>query len=60
LTVNIVSALLADDIYDGGLFELEIWGELQQVYSSLRYLEELGLSLLVDASPESDSEDLIC
>ncbi len=55
-----MSALLADDIYDGGLFELEIWGELQQVYSSLRYLEELGLSLLVDASPESDSEDLIC
>lgn len=59
LTVNIVSALLADDIYDDGLFELEIWGELQQVYSSLKYLEQLGLSLLVDASPESESEDLI-
>lgn len=59
LTVNIVSALLADDIYDDGLFELEIWGELEQVYLSLRYLEQLGLSLLVDASPESVSEDLI-
>lgn len=59
LTVNIVSAVLADNIYDDGLFELEIWGELQQVYSSLRYLEQLGLSLLVDASPESETEDLI-
>ncbi|BDA75186.1 hypothetical protein RIVM261_033510 [Rivularia sp. IAM M-261] len=59
MTVNIVSALLADDIYNDGLFELEIWAELQQVYSSLKYLEQLGLYELVDASPESDSEDLI-
>lgn len=59
LTVNIVSALLSDNTCDDGLFDLEIWGELQQVYSSLMYLEKLGLSLLIDASSEFDNEDLI-
>jgi NIL domain len=58
LTVNITSALLHDKLADG-FFELEIWGKLDQIHSSLTYLEKLGLSLLIDATPESDAENLI-
>jgi hypothetical protein len=59
LTVNITGALAPDDITTDGLFELEIWGQVQQIHSSLIYLEQLGLSVLIDASLESDTEDLI-
>lgn len=59
LTVNITGALVHDGTYHDGLFELEIWGQVRQIHSSLLYLEKLGLSVLINASPESDSETLI-
>ncbi|BAZ17909.1 hypothetical protein NIES4071_97900 [Calothrix sp. NIES-4071] len=59
LTVNITGALLNDGTYHDGLFELEIWGQVRQIHSSLMHLEKLGLSVLINASPESDTETLI-
>ncbi|MBF2063512.1 MAG: NIL domain-containing protein [Calothrix sp. C42_A2020_038] len=59
LTINITSAILPDNACHDGLFELEIWGKLQQIHASLMYLEKLGMPLLIDASQESENESMI-
>lgn len=45
LTVNIVGALLNIDTKDDGWFDLEIWGNPQQIVFGLRYLKQLGLQI---------------
>ncbi|MEH1969835.1 NIL domain-containing protein [Nostoc sp.] len=50
LTVNITSALLQPDTEDDGWFDLDLWGRTKQLYSSLSYLEKLGLPIWLDLS----------
>lgn len=50
LTVNITSARLQPDTQDDGWFDLDLWGKTKQLYSSLSYLEKLGLPIWVDLS----------
>ncbi|MBD2515554.1 NIL domain-containing protein [Nostoc sp. FACHB-973] len=50
LTVNITSALLKPDTQDDGWFNLDLWGRTKQLYSSLSYLEKLGLPIWLDLS----------
>lgn len=50
LTVNITSARLQPDTEDDGWFDLDLWGRTKQLYSSLSYLEKLGLPIWVDLS----------
>ncbi len=50
LTVNITSALLQPDTQDDGWFDLDLWGRTKQLYSSLSYLEKLGLPIWLDLS----------
>ncbi|MHC5726215.1 MAG: NIL domain-containing protein [Nostoc sp.] len=50
LTVNITSARLQPDTQDDGWFDLDLWGRTKQLYSSLSYLEKLGLPIWVDLS----------
>ncbi|MEH2389869.1 MAG: NIL domain-containing protein [Nostoc sp.] len=50
LTVNITSARLQPDTQDDGWFDLDLWGRTKQLYSSLSYLERLGLPIWVDLS----------
>lgn len=45
LTVIISSAILATDIQEDGWFDLELWGNLTQINSSLNYLKKLGLQI---------------
>ncbi|MBW4688726.1 MAG: NIL domain-containing protein [Komarekiella atlantica HA4396-MV6] len=45
LTVNIVGASLNIDTKDDGWFDLEIWGNPQQIVFGLRYLKQLGLQI---------------
>jgi len=49
LTVNITSALLPN-LPDDGWFNLDLWGRTKQLYSSLNYLERLGLPIWLDLS----------
>ncbi|MBN3873228.1 NIL domain-containing protein [Nostoc sp. JL33] len=48
LTVNITSARLQPDTQDDGWFDLDLWGRTKQLYSSLSYLEKLGLPIWLD------------
>jgi hypothetical protein len=48
LTINITSARLQPDIQDDGWFDLDLWGRTKQLYSSLSYLEKLGLPIWLD------------
>jgi hypothetical protein len=50
ITVNILSALLNPDVEGDGWFDLDLWGTTQQIFSSISYLQELGLSLSFDFS----------
>ncbi|MFN6563154.1 MAG: NIL domain-containing protein [Nostoc sp. ChiSLP01] len=50
LTVNITSAILKPDSQDDGWFDLDLWGRTKQLYSSLSYLEKLGLPIWLDLS----------
>jgi hypothetical protein len=50
ITVNIISALLNPDVKGDGWFDLDLWGTTQQVFSSVSYLQELGLPLSLDSS----------
>ncbi|MBD2567109.1 NIL domain-containing protein [Anabaena lutea] len=50
LTVNITNALLPPNEEDDGWFDLDLWGRKNQIYSSLIYLETLGLPLWLDLS----------
>ncbi|MEJ6483748.1 NIL domain-containing protein [Nostoc punctiforme UO1] len=50
LTVNITSATLQPDTKDDGWFDLDLWGRTKQLYSSLSYLEKLGLPIWLDLS----------
>jgi len=50
LTVNITSAFLNPDQQDDGWFDLDLWGQTKQIYSSLRYLKKLGLPIWPDWS----------
>ncbi|MCC5657457.1 NIL domain-containing protein [Nostoc sp. XA010] len=50
LTVNITSATLQPDTEDDGWFDLDLWGRTKQLYSSLSYLEKLGLPIWLDLS----------
>ncbi|MDZ8186734.1 MAG: NIL domain-containing protein [Nostoc sp. ChiSLP02] len=50
LTVNITSAKLKPDSEDDGWFDLDLWGRTKQLYSSLSYLEKLGLPIWLDLS----------
>ncbi|WP_392535402.1 NIL domain-containing protein [Nostoc sp. C117] len=50
LTVNITSARLQPDTQDDGWFDLDLWGTTKQLYSSLSYLEKLGLPIWLDFS----------
>ncbi|MBW4426432.1 MAG: NIL domain-containing protein [Nostoc desertorum CM1-VF14] len=50
LTVNITSARLQPDTEDDGWFDLDLWGRTKQIYSSLNYLEKLGLPIWLDLS----------
>jgi hypothetical protein len=50
ITVNILSALLNPDVEGDGWFDLDLWGTTQQIFSSISYLQELGLSLSFDSS----------
>ncbi|MEH2322250.1 MAG: NIL domain-containing protein [Nostoc sp.] len=50
LTVNITSARLQPDTEDEGWFDLDLWGRTKQLYSSLSYLEKLGLPIWLDLS----------
>ncbi|WP_193198464.1 NIL domain-containing protein [Nostoc sp. MG11] len=45
LTVNIVGASLNTNTKDDGWFDLEIWGNPQQIVFGLRYLKQLGLQI---------------
>jgi hypothetical protein len=45
LTVIISGAILATDIQEDGWFDLELWGKLPQINSSLNYLKQLGLQI---------------
>ncbi|MEH2227538.1 NIL domain-containing protein [Nostoc sp.] len=53
LTVNITSAILQPDTQDDGWFDLDLWGRTKQLYSSLSYLEKLGLPIWLDLSSVS-------
>ncbi|MBD2529798.1 NIL domain-containing protein [Nostoc flagelliforme FACHB-838] len=50
LTVNITSPRLQPDTEDDGWFDLDLWGRTKQLYSSLSYLEKLGLPIWLDLS----------
>ncbi|HLO83963.1 MAG TPA: NIL domain-containing protein [Nostocaceae cyanobacterium] len=50
LTVNIFSASLPPDLQEDGWFDLDLWGRSEQIYSSLTYLEKMGLPLWIDWS----------
>jgi NIL domain len=50
ITVNIISALLKPDVEGDGWFDLDLWGTTQQLFSSVSYLQELGLPLSLDSS----------
>ncbi|MBC6432360.1 NIL domain-containing protein [Nostoc sp. HG1] len=50
LTVNITSATLQPNTEDDGWFDLDLWGRTKQLYSSLSYLEKLGLPIWLDLS----------
>ncbi|MEH1941588.1 MAG: NIL domain-containing protein [Nostoc sp.] len=50
LTVNITSAVLQPNTEDDGWFDLDLWGRTKQLYSSLSYLEKLGLPIWLDLS----------
>ncbi|MBG1271698.1 NIL domain-containing protein [Nostoc sp. WHI] len=50
LTVNITSAILKPNTEDDGWFDLDLWGRTKQLYSSLNYLEKLGLPIWLDLS----------
>jgi hypothetical protein len=45
LTVNIISATLQPNQKNDGWFDLDLWGKTKQIYSSLTYLEKLGLPI---------------
>lgn len=45
LTVNIISARLQPNQKNDGWFDLDLWGKTKQLYSSLTYLEKLGLPI---------------
>ncbi|MEH1840995.1 MAG: NIL domain-containing protein [Nostoc sp.] len=50
ITVNITSARLQPDTEDDGWFDLDLWGRTKQLYSSLSYLNKLGLPIWLDLS----------
>jgi hypothetical protein len=50
LTVNITNAMLNPHVIDDGWFDLDLWGRTKQLYSSLSYLEKLGLPIWLDWS----------
>ncbi|BCL38907.1 NIL domain-containing protein [Nostoc sp. MS1] len=45
ITVNIISARLQPNQKNDGWFDLELWGKIQQLHSSLTYLEKLGFPI---------------
>ncbi|MCP6762292.1 MAG: NIL domain-containing protein [Fischerella sp. CENA71] len=45
LTVNITQALLDTNNENDGWFNLEIWGDREQIVSGLRYLKQLDLQI---------------
>ncbi|MFQ4145334.1 NIL domain-containing protein [Chlorogloeopsis sp. ULAP02] len=45
LTVNIAGALLDDTTEKDGWFDLELWGNRQQIVSSWKYFKQLGLQI---------------
>ncbi len=45
LTVNITAASLDTEAKDDGWFDLELWGQRQQIASGLKYLKQLGLQI---------------
>jgi hypothetical protein len=59
LIVNITSASLPPDLQDDGWYDLDLWGNSQQIYSSLIYLEKMGLPIWVDWSSVYDNSSLI-
>jgi NIL domain len=59
LTVNITNALLSPNKEEDGWFDLDLWGRKNQIYSSLSYLENLGLPLWLDLSQLYSDRNLI-
>lgn len=59
LTVNITSASLNPNQESDGWFNLDLWGKPKQLFSSLNYLEELGLPLWLDYSALYGNPNLI-
>ncbi|MBD2628284.1 NIL domain-containing protein [Trichormus variabilis] len=59
LTVNITNALLPPNEEDDGWFDLDLWGRKNQIYSSLIYLETLGIPLWLDLSKFYSDRNLI-
>lgn len=45
LTVNIVGALLDNNTENDGWFDLELWGNRQQIVFGWKYLKQLGLQI---------------
>jgi hypothetical protein len=45
LTVNIAGAILNTDTKNDGWFDLELWGNREQIVSGLRYLKQLDLQV---------------
>ncbi|MBD2100698.1 NIL domain-containing protein [Leptolyngbya sp. FACHB-261] len=54
LTVNIAGALLGPEARDDGWFDLELWGQPQQIQSGLSYLKQLKLQLWFDSGAADD------
>jgi NIL domain len=50
ITVNIIAASLPANQQDDGWFDLDLWGQPQQLFSSFNYLENLKLPMWLDAS----------
>ncbi|MER3494259.1 MAG: NIL domain-containing protein [Mastigocladus sp. ERB_26_2] len=45
LTVNIAGVMLDSDTQNDGWFDLELWGNREQIVSGLRYLKQLDLQI---------------
>lgn len=45
ITVNIVRALFNTNTENDGWFDLELWGDREQIVYGLRYLKQLGLQI---------------
>ncbi len=59
LTVNIKAALLGNRGYTGGWFDLELWGNTQQIRDGLIYLSELDPGVYLEIWHESTAQESI-